>query len=313
VIRPRWSLLVVATLALTLAGPADAAPTHVVPPDAAGPRVAGASVVEHWRGYSGPFHKTHDANRIVVVPNRGAKDGKALKLQLDARPGPGPRQGVEIASNTLDYRYGTFGTRMKTANCTGQDHVGVVTGLTTYSPDQTDTNADGRADNHEIDIEFLCGQPEVIWMSLWTDYDERTDTPGKISRAIDLRTGQVIYNCYLLTWLGACEPLLAGENQPTAVRAVPRFNSATQFHSYSFDWQPDRVRFYLTIAKGKKITLWDYRGPSSRIPQKPSLFLQNVWYTPVWDPFNGPSHRRPTAAAAAYLDSTTVPKRVSTR
>jgi hypothetical protein len=287
--------------AVTLATPALAAPRLGDSP------LAASVVVENWRGYSGPFHKTHDLNRIIAVSMPGATDGKAMKLQLDAHPGPGPRQGVEITSNHPAFQYGTFGSRMKTANCAGQKRPGVVTGVLTYSMDHSDRNHNQLPDNDEIDFEVLCGQPEVIWMSLWTDYDEITDTPRKISRAINLRTGEVIYNCYLMTWLGACEPLLAGENSPAAVRAVPGFNAATQFHSYTFDWQPDRVRFYATDRKGKQILLWDYQGPASRIPQKTSMFLQNVWYTPNWDPFNGSARNQPTAAVAAYLDSTTVP------
>lgn len=264
-------------------------------------------VVENWRGYSGPFHKTHDENRIIAVSARGAGDGKAMKLQLDARPETGPRRGVQIASNNPSFRYGTFGTRMKTANCAGQPRAGVVTGMVTYSLDHSDADRNGLPDNHEIDVEVLCGQPEVIWMSLWTDYDEITDAPRKISRAVNLRTGEVIYNCYLKTWLGSCEPLLPGENLPAAVTAVPGFDSATQFHSYTFDWQPDRVRFYAGGTSGPPILLWDYQGPTSRIPQKTSMFLQNVWHTATWNPFNGPARRQPKANIAAYLDSTTVP------
>jgi hypothetical protein len=277
-------------------------------PAAGAPDVPSNQVVENWRGYSGPFHKTRDLNRIVAVSMPGTEDGQALQLQLDAYPGVGPTKGVEIASNQLSFRYGTFGTRMRTADCTGQRRPGVVTGLLTYSPDVTDANGNGLADNHEIDVEVLCGQPDVIWMSLWTDYDEATDQPRKMSRAVNLRTGEVIYNCYLLTWLGACEPLLAGENNPATIPAVPGFNSAKQFHSYSFDWEPDRVRFYVTDAAGEQILLWDYSGPVSRIPQKPSMFLQNVWHTRTWNPFNGPARNRPTASVSAYLDSTTVPR-----
>jgi hypothetical protein len=270
--------------------------------------LSAAVVVENWRGYSGPFHKTQRMNRIVAVSARGASDGKAMKLQLDAYPEPGPRRGVEIASNNPAFRYGTFGTRMKTANCAGQVRPGVVTGLLTFSRDHSDADLNGLPDNHEIDIEVLCAQPEVVWMTLWTDYDEATDTPRKISRAVNLRTGQVLYNCYLTSWLGSCEPLLSGENDPASVTAVPGFNSATQFHSYTFNWQPNRVRFYATGSSGVPILLWDYQGPSIRIPQKSSMFLQNVWHTATWDPLNGRARNRPTANTAAYLDSTTVPK-----
>jgi beta-glucanase (GH16 family) len=280
-------------------------------PAAASPVETGLSagvVVENWRGYSGPFRKTHDLNRIVVVSARGATDGKALKLQLDPHPGTGPRMGVEIASNNPAFRYGTFGTRMKTANCAGQVRPGVVTGTFTYSMDHSDANANGLPDNDEIDFEVLCAQPEVIWMSIWTDYDELTETPRKISRAVDVRTGQVIYNCYLMTWTGSCEPLMVGEDSPATVTPVPGFNSATQFHSYWFRWQPNRIRFYATGSSDAPILLWDYQGLASRIPQKTAMFLQNVWHTDGWDPFNGRARNVPTRATSAYLDSSTVPR-----
>lgn len=313
--RRRWAALTLLTAGFVgaLAAPVFAssgmaAAPALASPALAAPPLAGSVVVENWRGYSGPFHKTHDLNRIIAVSARGANDGKALKLQLDAYPGIGPSKGVEIASNYMAYQYGTFGTRMRTANCAGPDRLGVVTGVLTYSPDHSDANGNGLPDNDEIDFEVLCGQPEVVWMSLWTDYDELTDTPRKISRAVNLRTGEVIYNCYLLTWLGSCEPLVAGENDPAAVTPVPGFDAAKQFHSYTFEWQPNRVRFHATDVNGKRLLLWDYQGPTSRIPQKTSMFLQNVWHTATWDPFNGPARNQPTAHTAAYIDSTTVPK-----
>ena len=265
-------------------------------------------VVENWRGYSGPFHKTHNVGRIMVVADPGAEDGKALQLQLPARPGVGPRQGVEITSNNPAFQYGTFGTRMKTANCAGQNRPGVVTGFLTYSMDIADANGNGLADNHEIDLEVLCAQPDVIWMSLYTDYDERTDVPRKISRAVNLRTGQVLHNCYRKSWEGACEPLLPGENSPVAVTPVPGFNSAERYSAYSFNWQSNRVRFYATDNQGAQVVLWDYQGPVSRIPQKSAIFLQNIWHTANWDPLNGPARSQPLVATSAFLDSTTVPR-----
>lgn len=263
--------------------------------------------VENWQGDSDLFHRTRDLNRIAVVPLSDATDGRALQLQLDAQPGPGPRNGVEIAGNTTAFRFGTFSTRMKTADCAGQKRPGVVTGFLVYSSDVSDTNRNGTPDNSEIDVEVLCAQPDVVWMSLWTDYDELADTPRKISRAVNLRTGKVIYNCYLRTWLGACAPLLAGENDPATVPAVPGFDSARQFTTYTFDWQANRVRFYATDARGQQVLLWDYQGPVARIPQKPAMLLQNVWHTPNWDPFDGPAHNRPVVSTSAYIDTTTAP------
>lgn len=277
-------------------------PVPVVPPLA-----ARRTVVEPWLATSALFRPMSALHEVSVQRVPEAADGSALMLRLGARPGTGPRQGVGIASGTT-YRYGTFGSRLRSADCTGQDRSGVVTGTFTYSTDHSDANRNGLQDNDEIDFEFLCGQPEVVQMTIWTDYDEFTDVPRKITRAVDLRTGTVIHNCWIGSWTDACPAPLAGENQPSRVTPVPGYNSATRFRSYRFDWSPNRVTFYVSGDDGRRILLWDYRGPKTRIPQKPAQFMQNVWHTATWDPFGRSAHDQPTRPTAAYLDSTTVPR-----
>jgi hypothetical protein len=262
--------------------------------------------VENWAAPSLRYHAVTPVTKMPVLPDAGAIDGMALKLQLDAYPESGPHGGAVIASNSL-YRYGNFGTRMKTADCTGQDHPGVITGTFAYSYDHADANHNGVTDNDEIDIEFLCGQPDVVYLSIWTDYSETSNDLREITRAINLRTGEVLSNCYIVADGSGCQPPLEGENSPASVPAIAGFNSATQFHTYSFNWQPDDVTFYATDDAGQRIVLWDYRGPASRIPGNPAFFMQNVQYTRTWNPLNGPSHNQPTADTSAYIDSTFVP------
>jgi Glycosyl hydrolases family 16 len=262
--------------------------------------------VENWTGPSTTFHPFTTSTGMTIVQTPGAIDGKALKLQLNAYPEAGAGGGAVITSNTL-YRYGSFGTRMRTADCSGQDHPGVVTGTFTYAPGHSDANDNGVSDNDEIDIEFLCAQPDVVYLSIWTDYSETGNSLRKISRAINLRTGKVLSTCYLVAYGSACLPILPGENSPTGVPPIPGFNSATQFATYSFDWQPDHVTFNAYDGSGRKLLLWDYRGPRSRIPGQPSSLMQNVTHTKTWDPLNGPAHNQPTADTSAYIDTTFAP------
>ena len=264
------------------------------------------TVLENWTGPSAAFHPFTASTRMTVVQAPGALDGKTLKLQLNAYPAAGPGGGAVIASNKL-YRYGSFGARMRTADCSGQDHPGVVTGTFTYAGDHSDANLNGVSDNDEIDIEFLCGQPYVVYLSIWTDYSETSNALREISRAINLRTGKVLSTCYLASAGAGCAPILAGENSPAEIPARPRFNSSTQFATYSFDWQPDHVTFTMSDDTGRRQVLWDYRGPRSRIPGKPSSLMQNVTHTKIWDPLNGPAHNQPTAATSAYIDTTFAP------
>jgi hypothetical protein len=301
-IRPSSTALAPTVLSVpSFSATADAERAIVVPPPV-------LSTLEPWSGRSLLMHQSTGTAPVVSMAMPGTQDGRALRLNLPARPSPGPRQGVTVASLYPSYRYGTYGSRMRSADCRGQDRPGVVTGTFVYSMDHTDANRNGLADNDEIDIEFLCAQPEVIWMTLWTDYDEARDLPRKISRAVNLRTGKVLTTCYSTTWTSPCTALLPGENTPATVAAVPAFNSATTFRSYTFDWQPNRVTFQTIDDLGRKIVLWDYRGPTSRIPQKPATFMQNIWHTRNWDPPNGPSHNQPTADTSAYLDSTVLPQ-----
>jgi hypothetical protein len=315
---PRMLVAVIAAVVFCgvgLAAPASAATTISGTPTtkrtlpkakAKGTVAAPATVVENWTGPSALFHAASAVTRMTVVPAVGATDSQALKLQLNAHPEPGPSGAALIASNQL-YRYGVFGSRMKTADCTGQDHPGVVTGMFTYSFDHADANRNGVSDNDEVDIEFLCGQPDVVYLTLWTDYSETSDNLREITRVINLRTGVVLSTCYLVSYSLGCRPLLAGENNPASVQPIPGFSSEAQFRSYSFDWQPDHVTFSTTDNAGRPLVLWDYRGPRSRIPAKPSSFMQNVTYTRGWDPLNGPSHNQPTVDTSAYVDSSFVP------
>jgi hypothetical protein len=265
------------------------------------------AVTTSWATAGAPFHPTTDYyTSLETGPVDGARDGRALRLTMPAHPEAGAGGGAVIASDGL-YRYGRFGTRIRTVDCTGQDHPGVVTGTFTYAPDHTDANGNGITDNSEIDIEILCAQPYVVYLSLWTDYDETGNDFREITRAVDLRTGTVLKNCYLRAWGRPCDPGLRGENTPARVKAVPKFDSATQFHTFAFDWQPGHVAFTVDDGAGHSVLLWNYHGPRSRIPGLPSALYQNVTYTKVWDPYDGVAHNQPTVAESAYVDSTFTP------
>ncbi|RLV71752.1 glycoside hydrolase family 16 protein [Streptomyces rapamycinicus] len=273
------------------------------------PASAAPLVVENWVGDSPYFSSTGaPGGSPEPVSQTGAEDGKALRMRLNPKPAAGPGGGVEIASNDKSYGYGTYGTRIRTAVCTGQGRVGVVTGTFTYAADHSDANGNGVPDNDEIDVEVLCAQPHVLWLTIWTDYGESTGQVRKISRALDMRTGEVLYNCFVTQLGGQCTDPKEGENSPESVTPIEGFNSATQFHTYMFDWQPGSVTFWTYNDDGTKNILWDYRGPANRIPHKPSAFMQNVWHTNSWDPLDGPAHEQPQSATTAYIDSTTLPR-----
>jgi beta-glucanase (GH16 family) len=88
-------------------------------------------------------------------------------LNPNASRGVGGSPAAETKSR---YKYGTYWTRVKTANCSAQPKAGVVTGIFTYFNDGADRNGNGLPDNNEIDFEWLGAKSEVVYLTIWTDY-----------------------------------------------------------------------------------------------------------------------------------------------
>lgn len=230
---------------------------------------------ENWTRLSPAHRAITPTTELAITPTTRAADGRALRLRLPAGAEPGPMQGVGVSS-VEEYRYGTFSTRMRSADCRKQKQAGVVTGAFTYANDGQDHDGDGITDNDEIDIEFLCAQPQVVYLTIWTDYSETTGASRSITRTIDL--GKRIRN----------------------------FNSATAFRTYGFDWEPDRVTYFTYDDAGRRITLWDHRGDSTTVPDTAAPFMQNVWHSRNWNPVGFEAHAATTAPVSAFVDSTTI-------
>lgn len=257
---------------------------------------------ENWAHPSTTFEALTPTTTLSLIKNSKARDGRALRLTLPKGAAASPGQGVGVTSRAR-YRYGTFSTRMRTADCRKQKHAGVVTGAFTFANDGRDHDGNGITDNDEIDIEFLCAQPEVVYLTIWTDYSETTDAFNAITRTIDLRTGTVLSTCRRHSWADDCPP------EKKKIKRIKNFDSATRFRTYGFDWQPDHVTYFTYDDTGHKIVLWNYRG--RYIPDTAAPFMQNVWHSPNWDPLDGSAHAATTRDVSAYVDTTTIRARRS--
>lgn len=262
-------------------------------------------VTENWQSSTSPyFEKVQGGNSRASsgVSAAGTTDGKALQLQLASLPAPGPGGGAEVDS-LQRYLYGTFSAQAKTASCAAQPKAGVVTGIFTYFNDGTDHNGNGMTDNSEIDFEVLCAEPDVIYLTIWTDYRDSDAAHKRVGRGINLRTGQILYTCYFEAFGWAnCQPLSGAEASPPSVPAVAGFNSSTGFYEYGFTWTATGVTYWI-LVNGTKITLWDYRGPSQRIPHLSAYYLHNVWHTNGWSSINDPTAvEQPRSAMSAWID-----------
>jgi hypothetical protein len=256
----------------------------------AGTADAAPPFTENWTGGSSPYFTFLPQGGSSIVSNvadSAATDGKVVNLTLPAGAGPGPGGGPNLQSTQL-YGFGTYETRIKTADCSSQPSTGIITGFFTYLNDGGDQNGNGLRDNSEIDFEWLCAEPQVMWITQWTDFQE-SPTLGmrRIMRELNLATGQIRQTCYSEGY-GACTQNLTGsatEGQPATITPIAGYNSATAYYTYGFTWLSNRLTWYvINPANGAKIILWDYRGPTSRITQRPAYYMFNQWHTNNWPP-----------------------------
>jgi len=268
--------------------------------------VGSSGFTENWDASTSAYFNLSAGKSSATsnVADAAANDGKTLKMTLAARPRAGAGNGPEIQS-PLRYQYGSYSTRLKTADCSAQPLAGVVTGYFTYFNNGQDTTGDGLPDNSEIDFEWLCAEPQVMFITMWTDYDGSPDVHKKVYREINLATGAILNTCYDEIW-GECQPLAPSELQPTSITAIPGYNSSTAYYEYGFTWTSTAVRWWVVNpANGQQITLWDYQGPASRITTVPAYYMTNVWHTNNWAPNNFPNAiQQPTSPMYAYVDWT---------
>ncbi len=218
--------------------------------------------------------------RLCGVPSLIEPDTRVLALTMDPDDSASPWQGPNFSSHEFCH-YGTYSGRIKTPDVKDlQPNVGGVVGFFTYFNDP-DING-----HSEIDIEWLIADPEIIYLNAWLD----TDAPPEISRRrvgriINLAKG-LIYTTTYTEEVGEETvriPLSDNENSPEAIPAIENFDASSRFHTYGFDWHPDRIRWWIIHPEtADTVVLWDYRGPRERIPQTPARFMVNIWHTDNW-------------------------------
>jgi beta-glucanase (GH16 family) len=206
---------------------------------------------------------------------------------LDSEDNTSPSFASEI--DWEERLYGTYRTRLELARCDAGEEV--VNGIFTYSHGG-DSNDNGITDNNEIDIEILCGEPYVIFLSSWTDYDD-DNSFRKWSRAIDTRSGDYRESPSATEYgLGPVLGNIPGAN-------VPGFPEGGRFYEMGFEWQPDRIRWFI-VFDSEEVTLWDF-SDASLIAQNPASFLFNVWHAPShW--FEGGAADYPANDAVMRID-----------
>lgn len=255
---------------------------------------------ENWDGPMSPWFAYYgfkgSLKPVSGVASTGASDGKALQLTVspDALPGPSAGPEVETLKPMLN---GTFSSRIKTVDCSNQANPSIVTGFFTYFNDGSDLNKDGLPDNSEIDFEWLCSEPQMVHMTMYTDYRDSDGAQNCVTRKVNLATGKIEYSQFRPDF-SSKSALTGPENIPAALPALGGYNSSTDFHEYGFSWSETRVTWWIIGPDGEKLILWDYQGPKGRISSRPAYLMLDAFYAPNWSAIAKP----PDKPLSAFVD-----------
>jgi hypothetical protein len=254
--------------------PADPAPDAAAPaPDGGGEAPPPTWASEMIAADDGLFTSRMQSGGAVElgVASADADDGGVARLVLAGAPRlgtgdhVGPAFASELATTNADFHFGTYRTRVRLASCAPGEEA--VNGLFTYFNDGSDHDGDGLVDNAEIDFEILCGTPDVVFLTVWTEYSG--DDFRKWTRAIDLATGAI--------WASPSDHeygLVAAGQDPALV--LPDLLDPGGFVELGFDWRADRVRFFAVVA-GADRTLAELTDAAG-IPTLPGRLMFNVWH-----------------------------------
>lgn len=206
-------------------------------------------------------------------------DFKILSFKINPKDEAGPGKGPEIISRKFTH-FGTYSTRLKVPDPRAtQPNVGAVVGYFTY-------HDDSEKGLSEIDFEWLIADPEVIYMGTWTG---ESGNLKRIGRTINLAKGIIYTTEYREDHIGKREQLSGKQNYPEKIGGIEGFDASEQFHTYGFDWHPDRVRWWmLHPTTADTVVLWDYLGERG-IPQHPSKYRMNFWHTDNWSVETNPN------------------------
>lgn len=206
------------------------------------------------------------------ISSKQEKETSILSLKLNPNDPAGPGRGPEISSKK-SVHFGHYAARLKVPDATfKQSNVGAVVGYFTYTNDSI-------LGLSEIDFEWLLADPEVIYVGTWTG---KSGDLKRVGRTINLAQGLIYTSEYREDAQNIREDITHEQHQPMFIETIPDFDASKDFHTYGFDWYPDRIRWWMIHPhRGDTLVLWDYRGTRG-IPQHPSKYLMNFWHTDNW-------------------------------
>ncbi|WPR74635.1 glycoside hydrolase family 16 protein [Algoriphagus sp. NG3] len=196
-----------------------------------------------------------------------------LAFRLNPEEEAGPGKGPEIISKKFTH-FGSYSTRLKIpAVQDRQPDVGAVVGYFTYHEDDKEGLS-------EIDFEWLIADPRIIYVGTWTGEHGKLQ---RIGRIINLAEGKILETISKINYDGKPTALEGMQNMPETIPAIENYDASAQFYTYGFDWESDRLRWWMLHTEtADTVVLWDYQGSKLGIPQHASKYRMNFWHTQDW-------------------------------
>ncbi|MDR1671586.1 MAG: glycoside hydrolase family 16 protein [Alistipes sp.] len=227
-----------------------------------------------------------DFRYFPATPSLSEKGSDIMLFRIDPADPAGAGRGPEIVSTRLSH-FGTYSARLRVPDVRRvQPNVGAVVGYFTYLPHD---NPDGLS---EIDFEWLIADPELIYIGTWTGHRPLQ----RVGRIVNLAEGTILNTSYR-RGDGPNLPLDGAQSLPATVPVVEGYDASARFHTYGFDWLPDRLTWWILHPEtGERVVLWDYTGSTpefSGIPSNPTLYRLNFWHTDNWPAETNPASVEP--------------------
>jgi hypothetical protein len=216
------------------------------------------------------------------VPIMGANDPSTAEVLFPGHPEYAatdhdtPADLTEIDSPER-FSFGTFRTRLQFGACLPSEDV--VEAAIGYFHDGNDANQNGITDDLEINFQVLCGTPEYLSLTVFTDNQDNPPAFRKLARVIDFASGD-----YWDTPSASQEGFTKTGN--SAAFTHPELFDSSSFYEIGFEWHTDSLRFFIALG-GADLDLWTLSDPT-HIPQEPLSFIYNAWHPPThWFPATG--------------------------
>jgi hypothetical protein len=228
----------------------------------------------------------------------GADDPSTAELlfpgNADAAKTGDPEATTEIASKQR-FSFGTFRTRLAFGKCRPTEDV-VNAAIGYFSDGSSDSNQNGITDDLEINLQVLCGNPNYLFLTVFTDYqsgDAGPDQFRKLSRVIDFSNGNLFDTPAADKEGFVMTGTEAGFVQPALI-------APGAFYEVGFEWHQASLRFFMQLG-GQDQTLWTITDPA-HIPQQPLKMVFNLRHTAShWYPATG-SAAFPAADVVMHVD-----------